>query len=227
MVDLNAPEFGLGGLSNRMKSTAVRVLIQPSDPMASVLEFDAEFWEWLNTRSRSRNWSNVFGGEIVATAHAACVASGTRERGWRSCLAIGRNGGVESLMAEDCVVSRAGENRKLFRLTAIVQHILATLQLHSEILERLAPKTGPWEVILAVVGTADSWLGGFAGGWPTFDSFDAPRCADPNLLFRREADAWNDIVVAGLATSLGAQLENAWGLRQFRFLNPTTGDFDW
>ncbi len=95
----------------------------------------------------------------------------------------------------------------------------------------LAKETkGPWEVTLALAGTRDSLLAGFAQGWaePNHGFHDALACRSANVLFRLEAPQWppgED--VCELAFRLGGLIENAWGYPLKRFLSRDTSEFGW
>jgi hypothetical protein len=103
----------------------------------------------------------------------------------------------------------------------IVGRVWTALSLYADVLERLNPE-GPWELSLALRGTANGLLGNVATGWKDFDGWwpdGAPTCPEPHLFIRREVEVWPDAEdTRALAYSFGDALENAWGMRQRRFL---------
>ena len=86
---------------------------------------------------------------------------------------------------------------------------------------------------ISLIGTDGALLGNFASGWAEvgYLDHDGRRCAEPNVLMRRELHEWpNSDDAKDLAYRLGDQIENSWGETKWRRYIATeganTGEFD-
>ncbi|MEX0980086.1 MAG: hypothetical protein WDZ89_03270, partial [Gemmatimonadota bacterium] len=82
---------------------------------------------------------------------------------------------------------------------------------------------GAWQVILALHDTEGALLGNVAEGWEEphhFPVHDPSRCPDPNVVLVRELDAYptDPEAIRTLALELGGRIEDAWGIKERRFL---------
>ncbi|MCL5959399.1 MAG: hypothetical protein M1358_08800 [Chloroflexi bacterium] len=221
MLDPQEEDFASGGLSQFLADRSARLLILPGDPDAPSIEFDSEFWSWWlgdcidPATGRPARW----GRNSRPTSMAAVRGEFQNDdQDWRYYMALLRCGGL------DKALGRAGFYRlrqgRAFRLIAIVGRIWATLDLYREAVERFGVH-GPWEITLALSGTAGSLLGHLAEGWAEPDTLnnDMPPCREPGVLLRKEIAQLPDIDGArAIAFSFGAWLEDTWGVRQRRFL---------
>jgi hypothetical protein len=228
LVEPTALDFATGGTGKYVENLGLRILVQPADPHAHIVDFDPDFWEWFEMQASAGLWLNIFGGDVRPTAYAACIANASGDGSWRAYLAMLRNGAVDAAVGERYVMYERRENAKVFKLTTVFGYILGALRFATTVAERYPACPGPWEVSVALPRTAGSYLSHFAEGWRQLeDYFDAPRCLEPGLLFHRETETLDSTVITELVTSLGAQLENAWQSKRLRFLNHSTGEFDW
>ena len=213
------------GLARRLEDLSARLVILPGDPFATDLSFDDEFWGW---------WTNTgpapFGGHVQwtntePTADAA-VKYTRRSEKWTTYLAVHRNGGVE--IGCDPSWSR-GEGTRFFRLVHTVGLVWIGASMQAESVGRFG-LTGPWELTLVLHGTEDAYLAGFGVGWAEPGQgmgWGFRPQQDPHVVIRRELDTFpkteNDI--RDLAFDVGARIEDAWGMRERRFLD-RAGDME-
>lgn len=221
LADPGSEEFATGGIPRLAGDIGVRLLILPSDPEACLIEFDQELWDWwLKDRpDPSDGQPTLWGDQHRPTAHAAVRFRGYGRESWMRYIALHRHGGLEVGLGRDGVYQ--GGDRRVFRLLQIVGRAWSTLDLYREVIERFGVE-GPWELSLALQGTAGAYLGDLATGWlePGQDALHEPRrCVEPGLLLLREITDWPDTGGARhVAFSLGGQIEDAWGSRYRRFI---------
>jgi hypothetical protein len=121
--------------------------------------------------------------------------------------------------------------RRLFRLSIIVGRVWAALSLYSAVVERYG-LTGPWEVGLALVRTEGAILSGFGRDWREPDAIFGPfgQCFERNVWISREVATWPpEHGIKNLAFDMGGRIEDAWGVRERRFLfsrGERIGEFD-
>jgi hypothetical protein len=228
LLNPESPDFGTGGLGRLTREVAVRALILPPDPEAVVVRFDQEFWGWFesdrpNPFGGTTNWGN----HTSPTAEAGARYERHTDDPWRwdRYLAVHRHGGLECGMGREVVrvwqLEQEGPVVRVFRLVPIVGRLWCLFDLYAEVAERYT-LTGPWEASLALRRTAGSIFGNVGAGWaepPDAWPDEPSRCPDPNVLIRREIAEWPDRDGRrDLAFALGEALEDAWGVRQRRFL---------
>lgn len=231
LTNPDADDFGTGGLAKFVAVPSVRFLILPTDPENEFIEFDEEFWTWwLETRTdpvpgRRAEW----GHNLRPTAHAA-LRTGYPENGnWAHHLALFRHGGLEVELGSTGY--REWNGKKVFFLIWTVGRLWAAMDLYRSVIDRFGLR-GPWEASLAMRQTGGSFLGNFGEGWaePHSHEYEARPCAESHVFMRREIDAWpTGDGVRELAFSFGARMEDAWGVRQRRFLahrGDLAGQFD-
>jgi hypothetical protein len=156
---------------------------------------------------------------------------------WRHFLALHRSGALEfvlgSLGVAEWEARNEGRQDRGFMLVTIVGRVWVALERYAEIVERYRP-SNPWELSLALTRTDGALLGNVAAGWKDFDAWrfgDAPRCAESNLLIRQEVYEWPDETGRKqLAFEIGSVIEDAWGIKDRRFLagekHDGAGEFD-
>ena len=218
--DPRSEEFSTGGLAEFLAEPSVRLLILPSDPEGTSLEFNADFWTWwLANRTdpadgRYDRWPND-----RPSAGAAVRYTGT-QREMTGYLALHRSGGLELELGQGGAIS-ARDERRYFRLSYSVGQIWSAFALYREATDRFG-LPGPWEISCALRKTAGAFLSNFAEGWaePGQGFFSENHvAAEPNLMWRRELQEWPEGEgVRDLAFSFGGWMEDAWGYRQRRFL---------
>lgn len=125
------------------------------------------------------------------------------------------------------------QGTRVFFLTTIVGRVWWSLALYAEIVNRYE-LLGPWEVNLAFRETEGTVLGNVAAGWAEPAELwpgEPSTCLEPNVLLTSETEAWpsDRDEVQSLAFELGGRIEDAWRVRQRRFLSridPDIGTFD-
>lgn len=234
-------DFGLGGLARHAPEVRVRFLILPSDPGRAFVEFDEAMWEWWKA-----DWPNPFEGASrtewdnfqIPTTEAAVRAYRWGDDRWRwdDYLALHRNGGLEFGLGRlgTATFQRQfeDESTQIFFLTTIVGRAWWSLSRYSDVTSRYELE-GPYEICLAFKDTLRSGLGNVAAGWEEpQESFgrDFPKCPDRNVLIIRTVETWpGPEQLQSIAFSLGANVEDAWGCQQRRFISrvePNPGEFD-
>lgn len=226
----SAESFGTGGLARHVDDVGVRLLILPYDPSASVVEFDADFWEWW-MKNRLNPFEGAtptdWGTQSTPTVEAAVRFHQWDGRwNWGAYLALHRSGALEGGLGQRgfrAWPNREGEREhRGFYLCTIVGRLWVMLHLYQDVLARYSEVRGPSEISLALLRTTDGLLGNVAAGWKDFDGWfpgEAPTCSEPNLLLSRGVTKWlNPDGIRGLAFDLGSQIEDAWGIRDRRFL---------
>ena len=207
------------GLASRIENLSTRLLILPSDPFATELSFDDEFWEWWTTDGPS-----PFGTHVQLTNTEPTVGAAVKYRSiseeWTTYLALHRHGGVEV----GCDPSWSGaQGRRFFRLLHTVGLVWIGAAAQSEAIGRFG-LTGPWELTLVFYQTENSYLAELGSGWkePNRDGVWGLRAQqESHIMIRRELvtfpESAND--VRDLAFDLAARIEDAWGVKYRRFLD--------
>jgi hypothetical protein len=159
----------------------------------------------------------AWGSDARPTWSAACRVDDWND-GWRRALSIHRSGAVEVLVGRGVAWERG--DHKVFSLVGIVGYVWNALAAWLVFSEWLGAEL-PWEVSVALVGTENARLGGFAQGWRDPDDPMGPafRCHEHGLLLQREIHSPLDAEgVRQLAFGIGNQVEDAWGSKHRRFL---------
>lgn len=219
LVDASDPRFGEGGLAARMHELSMRVLVLPGDPERDLIAFDEEFWARFTQGHQDPISGNdaAWGSDARPTWSAACRVDDWND-GWRRALSIHHSGAVEVLVGRGLAWERG--DHKVFSLVGIVGYVWNALAAWLVFSEWLGAEL-PWEVSVALVGTENARLGGFAQGWRDPDDPMGPafRCHEHGLLLQREIHSPLDAEgVRQLAFGIGNQVEDAWGSKRRRFL---------
>lgn len=161
----NRDDFAKGGLSNRLQSLTVQLVILPADPDREVIALDDDFVAWLQGRRdvTLEDHRLRLGNNVHVSADAALLTDGySGVEDWPSYVAIHRSGAGEAGLG----VYGGGENLRqdgnrvrYFALTSTVVHSWATLDLASK-LQAKAGIDGPWLMTVGVRSTR----GGVPGG---------------------------------------------------------------
>lgn len=223
------------GLGVRVKALSARLLILPSDPDSSIMEFDDEAWDWWRACE-----SRVVGREIdwghdhrpTATAMIRHDRASDDVWDWNHYLALHRSGALE--LGLGSTGARKWNESRVFFLISILGRTWAALTQYRAVVGRFAPE-GPWEMTLALVGTYGSFLGHVAQGWAEPQNaldYDLRPCVETNVSIRFELYEWphTDQAIQDLAFKIGGRIEDAWGVSQRRFLartGPNEGAFVW
>jgi hypothetical protein len=242
LIDPLSEDFGTGGLARHAPEVHVRFLVLPPDPDAAAAQFDQDFWAWwMQDRpnpfegASPTNW----GRESLPEATAAVrYERWTDDRwNWNGYLALHRSGGLEfGLGRLGSTRWRRGQEEDethVFFLTTIVGRVWLGLALFAEVEERFAIE-GPWEITLALHDAEQAVIGNVAAGWAeperAFPPEELSQCPDPNVLIVRELQEWPDPEGQQmLAFDIGSNIEDAFGVRERRFLgrvDPAAGMFD-
>jgi len=241
LIDPLSDTFATGGLARHAPEVNVRFLLLPADPGADVMEFDEEFWAWwMQDRLNPFEGASptLWGRDGMPAATAAVRYDRSDDRwNWDSYLALLRCGGLEFGLGRlgSAVWQRHEQepSTRVFFLTTIVGRIWVALSLFAEAVTQYEIR-GPWELALALRESQLSILANVAAGWAepedVFPGETIRRCPDPGLLIVREVFAWpGPEALQALAFSFGANVEDAFGFRERRFLariGPGAGQLD-
>lgn len=212
-------EHGSLGLARRIESLSARLLILPSDPFATDLSFDDEFWGWWTNDGPSPFGTRVQWTNTEPTVDAAVKYRSSSEE-WSTYLGLHRHGGVEVGCDPSWLGSHEGRFFKLLQTVGLVW-IGAAAQ--AEAVGRFGT-TGPWELSLVFYRTGNSYLAGLGIGWAEPHRGDGwiPRAQqEPGIMIRLELDAFPESAnrVRDLVFDVGARIEDAWGVTYRRFLD--------
>ncbi|MGH2383260.1 MAG: hypothetical protein ACRDG7_18855 [Candidatus Limnocylindria bacterium] len=228
LADLDAEDFGHGGLARLIPDRTSRLLILPSDPETHLVDLDEEIWDWWASEfdDPATGEQTRWGRNRLPTAAAAVFGDDYGERGWRRYIALHRSGALEVGFGRDGSVVH--DEQRYFFLGSIVARCWAAIERYREVIERFDLQA-PHELSLALVETEGALLGGFAEGWAEPDRLEyvTHPCRESNILIRRACPVWpdEDEQSKAVALSLGAQIEDAWSAQQRRFL-ANRGEFE-
>lgn len=217
------------GLGRRFPELSTRIILLPSDPFRTDLQFDSQFWQWWGEERPAPFGGPVRWDRSLPTGDAAVRVQGHGDS-WKACLALHRYGGVE-VISQDFYTLRDG--LRVLRLVRSVALLWIALDAQVWVLNHLEVP-GPWQIVVALHDTEKSALGNVAKGWAEpyhLLAHDLPRCPEPNVLIAREFEEFptEPEAVRDLAYELGGRIEDAWGMQQRRFLSRTgeaVGEFD-
>lgn len=226
--DIERADFATVGLAGRLTDPTIQLLVLPGHPGDEQVELDSGLWDLFEEHRKP----HVAGRRIELgswdhpTAHAAAYMTGENGRAapWTGYVAIHRNGAVEAGLGNhggaNYRTERDGEVRA-FRLVPTVVRVAALLQLHAAVVEH-ASVDGPFQLTVALRNTGGALLGGLGQGWaePLTPENSASGCHDPNLLWHVVLDEpVRDEDALRVGTQIGDRLEDAWGVRQRRYLD--------
>lgn len=212
------------GLGRRVSDLSTRIVVLPRDPRATRVEFNDEMWEWWNQLDSTPFGASLIWHKQVPTVDAAASVR-SRKREWETYVAVHRHGRVEAGTSNVYEI----REKRCFRLTHTVGLLWTVLHAQSHVLRRIEA-SGPWQVTLVLHETGDALLGDLAEGWqsPGRGATFIPACREPHVVIREELDEWPDqegTQVRDVAYRLGGRIEDAWGVRQRRFL-ASKGDLE-
>jgi hypothetical protein len=233
LADPGADTLGRLGLATMVESPSARLLILPADPEASALEFDGGFWKWWEAEQPdpAMRGSGRWGTNTRSCSFAALRFDDRGGSPWWHCVALHKSGALDVTVGREVAFEIGNPPRRAFRLSQVVARVWAMLALYRMAVDRYA-LSGPYEVTFALIGTRGAMLCGFGRDWaePHGIHGEFGHCFETNLLLHRELAAWPDEAgVRSLAFSIGGCIEDAWGVRERRFLfrqGPQTGEFD-
>lgn len=233
-------DFSLGGLGSNVEFPTTRLLLLPPDPDSDTVEFDDQFWDWLQEHRDIQIGDGQvnLGHQIIPGPHTAALAVESGDHGkWRSYTAIHRNGTIEVGLGDrgGRVHSASGEEAtRYFWLKPAVAFTWAIGEL-----ARTMPggeTEGRFLLAIALRDTKGGRLGHFGEGWrePWQGGFltDSLRpCQHRHLLWHVEIDRLPDDTptAQALAFSAGDRIDNAWRCRSKRYLDhrgPMAGQFN-
>lgn len=206
------------GLARRVEDLSTRIVILPADPRVARLEFDDEMWEWWTEQRSAPFGAQLSWHKSFPTVDAAVHLRGTADE-WDTYLAVNRHGGVEVGTSDIYTIREA----RCFRLVRTVGLLWVALDTQSQVL-RHVPAEGPWQVALALHNTQGAVLGDLAEGWasPGRGLVRVRVCPEPHVVMREELTEWpaqeKADEIRRLAFRLGGRIEDAWGVKQRRFL---------
>jgi hypothetical protein len=201
-------------------NVSCRMLVSPSDIDTDLIRFDKDFWNWWEAERRDPVTGAVadWGRVGTPTAEAAIRTPTMPQRDPDRYLALYRNGALEiGLLRDGTYESREGI--KIFRMNMILGRYWGGLELYRDVIERYE-LPGPFQIRVALLGTKDAQLGGFAEGWAEpfdFMSPDFAGCPEEHLLYTSYLDAWpSSDELSGFVISLGGWLDDAWCIKERR-----------
>ena len=222
-------DFSPGGLGSRVAEPTAKLLLLPSEPDSTEVEFDGQFWEWIEAHKTIEvgNGRVSFGSQIRPTAHAAAIFDESSDaKLWKNYAAVHRNGAVEMTLgtlggkthSED-----PGRSPHRFWLAGIVARAWGMLELFRTLPNRIDDV--PLLLAVALRDTKGAMLADFGMGCPDpqYQLYDRGGCPDDNLLWHIQIDQMSDDAPATqeVAFSVGDRIENAWGCRQKLYLDHT------
>lgn len=223
----NRDDFAKGGLSNRLESLTVQLVMMPPDPEREVIALDDDFVVWLQERRdvTLNDHRLRLGNNVRVSAHSASLTDGfSGAEDWPSYVSIHRSGAVEAglgIYGGGENVRQDGNRVRYFALISTVVHSWATLDLASKV-QAKAGLDGPWLMTVGVRSTRGAFLADFGDGWRSFGPpyNNDQTCPDDNLLWHLELEC----LPAGeeqqdVAFGIGDRIENAWGTTMRRYLN--------
>lgn len=224
--DTRRSDFALGGLATRLRHLTAQVLLLPGDPDAERLQVDDALWAWLSAQQSVAvdSWVVAFGAQTYPTAHAAALVSGYgSNEPWNSYLAVHRSGALELGLGDRGGWdrrTREGETVRGFNLISMIANTWALLTFNVALSERSSP-SGPWQLTIGLRDTRNAVLGNLGEGWAEPGAFEnrVAGCSEDNLLWHLELDELPDEDARRrLAFAIGDRIEDAWGVRQRRYL---------
>ena len=229
----DAENFAAAGLAQFVEERSARLVILPSDPERSDISFTGDFWKWWETNQPDPVSGSVaqWGSRNRTCSFAALNVDEQSRSEWRRYIALLRSGALEMTLGAEGAFDLENPHRRLFRLTIIVGRVWAALSLYGAVVERY-DLTGPWQVGLALLRTEGALLSGFGRDWREPDGVVGPfgDCFERNVWISREISAWpSEGGIKDMAFDLGGRIEDAWGVRERRFLfgrGERTGEFD-
>ena len=234
---VNRSDFALGGLAGRLRTPSACLVLLPPDPEDEVLEIDSSLWAWLETQKTADIGGRLvhFGYQTHPTAHAAAlIRRDSYREPWERYLALYRSGTIEFGLGGSGGTeyeNPSGERVRSFNLISIVAYAWAMLKFSATLNEHIA-LPGPWHFTVALKDTKDALLGNLGEGWanPFSPSNRVEGCPEDNLLWHLTLDAVPDEdAQRPLAFAVGDRLEDAWGVKQRRYLahrGALAGKFD-
>lgn len=233
-------DFSLGVLGSRVEEPTIRLLLLPSDPDVDAVDFDDQFWDWLQEHKYLQIGEGQvhLGDRIVPGAHAAGLAVESVERWkWRSYTAFHRNGAIEAGLGDRGGTVRSSNEDQTVRYLGLKPAVAFSWAISE--LARTIPggvTDGPFLLAVALRDTEGALLGDFGQGWqePWQMRFPEERlgnCRNRHLLWHIEVEQLPDDTPAAqaLAFSVGDRIDNAWGSKSKRYLDregSMEGQFD-
>lgn len=226
------PDFAQGGLSSRLDQATFRAVLLPEDPEAFAIDFDDDFWKWLeaHTSIDIGDYPFQFGAQTGASAHAAVIFDlwGKNEK-WRHYVAVHSSGTIEVSLGERARWVHRRDERELafYNLTSMVAGVWALLELGAAVFDQFSI-SGPSLLVQACSDTSGTYLANFGEGWrePTEWGSNDESCVDTGLLWTAELEGLGDAEARqAVAFQMGDRLENGWGTKHRRYL-AHRGDFE-
>lgn len=219
-------DFALGPLGRRLRTCSTQVILQPADPEADIVQFNDEFWAWLEEHGTLVVDGRPlrFGTQKYPTAQAAALVSGYGAREpWNSYLAVHRSGAVELGLGDRGGWERSDRDDnpvRLFNLISTVTYVWAMLAFVVDLSERIE-LPGPWLLTVGARGTSGALLGNVGEGWPEPGEFEnnVGGCAEGNLLWHIQlSPPLDEEGLRDISLSVGDRFEDAWGVARRRYL---------
>ena len=226
---VDRPDFAGGFYPDRVKWRGVRIVIQPGDPYADAIHFEADFWDWLAAHKEvDVDGTRVsFGLNVHPAAYAAMVVDGHGSEDWYGYLALERSGCIDVVLGRRVAYERTDNNGRIirgFNLVTIVGYTWAALGFAQEVRTTWGTE-GPSLLTVALEKTKDARLTNPGNGWnnPVGTDFEPYLATDPHLLWHIPIADVASIDVEDTAFAIADRIVNAWGRHQTFYLD-RTGD---
>jgi hypothetical protein len=217
--------FAMGGLTGRLDSVSVQMLLLPGDPEAEAIRITEAFSSWLEAQ-RSLDLDGLvvqLPSSTRRTAHAIALADQYGDDSWSSYLAVHRSGALEFGLGSAGGWEgrdRDGSEVRVIALTSTVARAWALLHVAAALGEK-TPIDGPFLLTVAVPHADSALLGALGEGWAQPGDFQnrVGPCRDSQLMWHFELTTLPEGDDAKqLAYAIGDRLEDAWGCPQRRYL---------
>ncbi|MDO8731448.1 MAG: hypothetical protein Q7L55_02595 [Actinomycetota bacterium] len=229
-------DFAVSGLAMRLTDVTVQVLLMPADPEADAFPIGETTHQWISEIDAINLDAMRFKlpGEAHRSAHALVLSHRYNDDRWSSYVAVHRSGAVEWGLGADGGWTRETRDAVPIRRIALsptVARVWATLRLASMVQTSYAI-AGPYNLVVGIRGTYQAELGSLGEGWAEPGDFQnrVRPCPERHLLWQIEIEELPDEEVARqIAYSIGDRIEDAWGVKQRRYLaerGPYQGKLD-
>lgn len=200
-LDPASAEFGTGGLMACLDGPGVAAIVMPSEVRAQHLQFENGVPNQVPTTFEGITANGV--GTLPYTASTSTGFARYSPAGdgttWLGYVAVRRDGGVEAAIGSGSryrAQFRAGP-ATIIRLYTVIHMIRQAVETQSALLaedgevKEVADQLAPFDLVVALPKTDDTWLGCYNDGWEHPEHLhDPPRPIESNVLVRHQVEQW-------------------------------------